>query len=77
MSWADTRDEGRHHGPFGLFRRITGLSWPDLPAPARMRRVALVAPGDALRDVLAIRPGGRAVEVTLGPKGLRVREQRP
>ena len=99
MSWADTRDGGRHHGPFGPFRRITSLSGPDLPVPTRMRRVALVAPGDALRDVLvrvadaaavelgppagdgwpvrAIRSGGRAVEVTLGPKGLRAREQRP
>jgi hypothetical protein len=65
MSWADTRDGGRHHGPFSLFRRITGLSWPDLPAPARMRRVALVAPGDALRDVL-VRVAETAT-VELGP----------
>ena len=65
MSWADTRAGGRHHGPFGLFRRITGLSWPDLPAPARMRRVALVAPGDALRDVLVRVADAAAVE--LGP----------
>jgi len=65
MSWADTRDGGRHHGPFGLFRRITGLSWPDLPVPARMRRVALVAPYDALRDVLVRVAETAAVE--LGP----------
>ena len=65
MSWADTRDGGRHHGPFGLFRRITGLSWPDLPVPTRMRRVALVAPGDALRDVLVRVADAAAVE--LGP----------
>ena len=63
MSWADTRAGGRHHGPFGIIiRRIAGLSWPDLPVPARMRRVALVAPGDALRDVLVRVADAAAVE---------------
>ena len=41
------------------------------PGGARARRLRPAAP------VRAIRPGGRAVEVTLGPKGLRAREQRP
>ena len=33
--------------------------------------------GNDREPVRAIRSGGRAVEVTLGPKGLRAREQRP
>ena len=65
MSWADSRDGSRHHGPFGIIRRITGLSWPDLPVPVRMRRVAVVAADDALRDVLVRVAEAAAVE--LGP----------
>jgi V/A-type H+-transporting ATPase subunit I len=65
MSSAEVRAGGRHHGPFGPLRRVSGLSWPDLPVPARMRRVALVAPGDALRDVL-VRVAD-AVAVEFGP----------
>ncbi len=62
MSWADTRAGGRHHGPFGIIRGIAGLSWPDLPAPARMRRVAVVAAADGLRDVLVRVADAAAVE---------------
>ncbi len=65
MRSPEVRDRGRHRGPFGIIRRVTGLSWPDLPVPVRMRRVALVAASDALRDVLVRVADAAAVE--LGP----------
>jgi hypothetical protein len=53
MSWLDVHHRGGHRTPFGIFGRIAGISRPNLPVPARMRRVALVAAADAQRDVLA------------------------
>ena len=48
MSWPDVVTRGRHRPAFRVFGRVAGISWPDLPAPARMKRVALVA-ADAVR----------------------------
>jgi len=45
------------------------MRWPDLPAPARMRRVALVAPEDVLRDVLVRVAAAAAVEIDTGETG--------
>ncbi|HEX6855962.1 MAG TPA: V-type ATPase 116kDa subunit family protein [Streptosporangiaceae bacterium] len=42
------------------------MRWPDLPTPARMRRVALVAPEDVLRDVLVRVAAAGAVEIDTG-----------
>ena len=42
------------------------MRWPDLPAPVRMRRVALVAPDDVLRDVLVRVAAAAAVEIDTG-----------
>jgi V/A-type H+/Na+-transporting ATPase subunit I len=42
------------------------MRWPDLPAPARMRRVALVAPEDVLRDVLVRVAAAAAVDIDTG-----------
>ena len=63
MSWPEIRAEGGHHASFGIFRRIAGISWPDLAVPVRMKRVALVAAGDSLRDVLVWVAGAAAVEI--------------
>ena len=63
MSWAEARNEGGHGTSFVIFRRIAGISWPDLAGPARMKRVALVAAGDSLRDVLVRVAATAAVEI--------------
>jgi len=42
------------------------MRWPDLPAPVRMRRVALVAPATGLRDLLVAVAGAGAVEIDHG-----------
>jgi len=39
------------------------MRWPDLPAPVRMRRVALVAPSPALRDMLVRVAASGTVEI--------------
>jgi V/A-type H+-transporting ATPase subunit I len=44
------------------------MRWPDLAAPARMRRVALVAPEDVLRDVLVRVAAAAAVEIDAGDR---------
>jgi V/A-type H+/Na+-transporting ATPase subunit I len=63
MSRPENRAEGSHPAPFGLIRRAAGLSRPHLAVPARMRRVALVAAGDSLRDVLVRVAGAAAMEI--------------
>jgi V/A-type H+-transporting ATPase subunit I len=42
------------------------MRWPEVPAPVRMQRVALVAPAGALRDVLVAVAAAGAVEIDHG-----------
>ena len=42
------------------------MRWPDSAMPVRMRRVALVAPEDVLRDVLVRVAAAAAVELDRG-----------
>ena len=42
------------------------MRWPDLAAPVRMQRVALVAPGSALRDVLVQVAGAAVMQIDHG-----------
>jgi V/A-type H+-transporting ATPase subunit I len=63
MSWPDVVKHGNRRPAFRVFGRVSGVSWPDLPAPVRMKRVALVAADDALRDVLVRVADAAAVEI--------------
>jgi len=64
MSSPEVATRGKRRPAFGKhLGRVAGISWPDLPAPVRMKRVALVAADDALRDVLVRVADAAAVEI--------------
>jgi V/A-type H+-transporting ATPase subunit I len=63
MSSPDVITRGKRRPAFGIAGRVAGISWPDLPVPARMKRVALVAADDSLRDMLVQVAGAAAVEI--------------
>ncbi len=53
----------KRHRPSRIVRRVAGISWPDVAAPVRMKRIALVAAEDSLRDVLVRVADAAAVEI--------------
>ena len=63
MSLPDVAAPAKRHPGSGIFGRMAGFSRPDVPAPVRMRRVALVAAEDSLRDVLVRVADAAAVEI--------------
>jgi V/A-type H+-transporting ATPase subunit I len=63
MSSPDIVAPGKRRPAFGKHLGRAAIGWPDLPAPVRMKRVALVAADDALRDVLVRVADAAAVEI--------------
>ena len=63
MSSPDAVARGKRPPAFSKHLGRAAIGWPDLPAPVRMKRVALVAADDALRDVLVRVADAAAVEI--------------